>query len=67
MAQYHLYYLRQGMLVGSGKIEAADDGEAARIARTQGGDGELVEVWNDHCRVRVVTPVNETEAPPQSA
>jgi hypothetical protein len=55
MARYHLYYLRQGMLVGSGNIEAADDAEAARIAREQGG-GQVVEVWNDHRRVRIVSP-----------
>ena len=55
VARYHLYFLRQGMLVGSGHIEAADDGEAARIAREQGG-GQTVEVWNDHRRVRVIAP-----------
>jgi len=53
VTRYHLYYLRGGMLVGSGDIEAANDGEAARIAREQ-GDGELVEIWNDHERVRIV-------------
>ena len=57
MSHYHLYFLKQGMLIGSDKIEAADDGEAARIAREQGG-GELIEIWNDHRRVRVVTPFN---------
>ena len=55
VARYHLYFLRQGMLVGSDHIEAADDGEAARIAREQGG-GQTVEVWNDHRRVRVIAP-----------
>ena len=55
VARYHLYFLRQGMLVGSGHIEAADDGEAARIAREQGG-GQTIEVWNDHRRVRIVAP-----------
>jgi hypothetical protein len=43
------------MLVGSGAIEAIDDGEAARIARAQ-GVGEVIEVWNDHRRVRIVAP-----------
>ena len=62
MAQYHLYYLKQGMLVGSGNIDAVDDGEAARIARQQGSNGDLVEVWNDHRRVRVVTPFQREEA-----
>ena len=55
MTQYHLYYLRQGMLIGSDNIEAADDAEAALIAR-KSGNGQVVEVWNDHERVRVVAP-----------
>lgn len=56
MARYHLYFLRQGMLVGSSDIDASDDREAARIAREQ-GDGQVVEVWNDDRRVRVLAPV----------
>ena len=64
MAEYHLYFLRQGMLVGSNSIEAMDDSEAVRIAREQ-GDGQLVEVWNDHRRVRVVLPARGTEAQPE--
>ena len=55
MARYHLYFLKQGMLVGSGNIEAADDAEATRLAREQGG-GQTVEVWNDHRRIHVVAP-----------
>ena len=66
MAEYHLYFLRQGMLVGSTSIEAEDDNEAARIARDQ-GDGQFVEIWNDHRRVRVVTPVRAKEVQPESA
>jgi hypothetical protein len=54
MANYHLYYIRQNMLVGSDDIEAADDNDAARIAGEL-GSGEVVEVWNAHQRVRVVT------------
>ncbi len=61
MARYHLYFLRQGMLVGSSDIEAADDREAARIAREE-GDGQLVEVWNDDRRVRVVAPARPAGA-----
>ena len=57
MVQYHLYFLQQGMLVGSENIEAADDKEAAEIARKQ-GDGQVVEVWNDHRRVHVVAPTS---------
>ena len=56
MARYHLYFLRQGMLVGSHDIEAADDREAARIAREQ-GDGQVVEVWNAERRVRIIAPL----------
>ena len=53
MATYHLYYLRQGMLVGSDDIEAPDDGEACRIA-AECCDGRTVEVWNDYSRIRVL-------------
>jgi len=66
MADYHLYFLRQGMLVGSTNIEAEDDSEAVQIAREQ-GDGQLVEVWNDHRRVRVVLPARGPEAQPERA
>jgi len=55
MARYHLYYLRQGMLVGSGDIEAADENEAARVAG-MGDRTQTVEIWDDHQRLRVVTP-----------
>jgi hypothetical protein len=58
MAQYHLYFIRQGMLVGSDNIEAADDAEAARLAREQGGS-QTVEVWNDHRRIHVVAPAHQ--------
>ena len=61
MARYHLYFLRQGMLMGSHDIEAADDREAAQVAREQ-GDGQVVEVWNDHRRVRVVAPARAAPA-----
>ena len=57
MARYHLYFLRQGMLVGSGEIDAADDHEAAQLAREQ-GDGQTVEVWDDHQRVRIIGPAS---------
>ncbi len=55
MASYHLYYLRGGMLIGSGHVDAEDDREAALIARRT-GEGELVEIWNDHRRIRIVVP-----------
>jgi hypothetical protein len=53
MANYHLYYLKGGLLVGSEDIEAASDSEAARIAEDQ-GRGDIVEVWNSERRVRIV-------------
>jgi len=55
MARYHLYYLRHGMLVGSGDIEAADENEAARIAGIA-DRSQTVEIWDDRQRVRIVTP-----------
>ena len=55
MAQYHLYYLNRGMLLGGSDIEAADDNDAAAIAQRE-GRGRTVEVWNDEQRLRVVTP-----------
>ena len=55
MARYHLYFLKQGMLVDSSAVEAADDREAARLAATR-GVGRTVEVWNPSRRVRVIAP-----------
>lgn len=55
MASYHLYYLRDSAVVGSDSIEADDDGEAIRLAREL-GEGQAVEVWNDHSRIRIVAP-----------
>ena len=55
MARYHLYYLDRGMVVGASDIEAVDDSDAACIARRE-GRGRTVEIWNDHQRLRVVTP-----------
>jgi hypothetical protein len=56
MAKYHLYYLNDNRLVGADDIEATDDREAARIARTK-GKGKLVEVWSAHKKVDVVSRV----------
>jgi hypothetical protein len=61
MQQYHLYYLRNGQLVGADHIEAVDDQEAERIAKER-GDGRLVEVWNGHSRLRVIDPVRRQSA-----
>jgi hypothetical protein len=55
VASYHLYYLRDNRLVGAESIEAADDDQAVQIAKRQ-GDGQAVEIWNAHHRVRVVAP-----------
>ena len=61
MARYQLYYLRDNLLVGSDDIEAVDDREAARIARSRGA-GKRVEVWNAHRRVNVVAADTDDEA-----
>ena len=53
MANYHLYFLKSGMLIGSEDIEAASDNHAAQVAEDK-GRGEIVEVWNAHSRVRIV-------------
>jgi len=53
MANYHLYFLKGGQLVGSEDVEAASDNEAARIAEER-GRGDIVEVWNRESRVRIV-------------
>ena len=53
MARYHLYYLANGMLIGSDDIDANSDREAARIAERE-GRGELVEIWNASSRVRIL-------------
>jgi hypothetical protein len=53
MANYHLYYLKGGLLIGSEDIEAASDNEAARIAEDK-GRGDIVEVWDSDSRVRIV-------------
>jgi len=55
MANYHLYYLRGGELIGAEDIEVASDDEAARAAEDR-GRGDLVEVWNAESRVRIVRP-----------
>lgn len=55
MGSYHLYYLRDNAVVGSDSIEAGDDDEAIRLAQ-ECGEGQAVEVWNDHSRIRIVAP-----------
>lgn len=55
MARYHLYFLKQGMLVDSTAVEAADDREAARLAAAR-SDGRTVEVWKASRQVRVIAP-----------
>ena len=55
MARYHLYFLRRGMLVGSGDVEASDEAEAARLAAEQ-SEGRTVEIWTDDRRISVVGP-----------
>jgi hypothetical protein len=55
VASYHLYYLRNNAVVGSDSIDATDDDEAIRLAREH-GEGQAVEVWNAHSRIRIVAP-----------
>lgn len=62
MGQYHLYYLRDGELVGADDIDAADEQEAVRIARTK-GEGRVVEVWNAHSRIRILAPDSARSLP----
>lgn len=57
MTTYHLYYLRNGLLLGSDDVEAADDDEAGRIAFER-SRGRTVEVWNEHSRVAVYEAVS---------
>lgn len=64
MAHYHLYYLRDNTLIGGDNIEAADDGEAVRLARER-GQGQAVEVWNAHTRIRVVAPAKPAAPEPR--
>jgi hypothetical protein len=64
MANYHLYFLKGGLLVGSEDVEASSDNEAARIAEDK-GRGDIVEVWNSESRVRIVrTGGAQLETPP---
>ena len=53
MARYHIYYLHQGMLVGSDAVEAADESEASRLASAR-SDGRTVELWDATRRLRVI-------------
>lgn len=53
VARYHLYYLKQGMLVGSDAIDAADESEAEELAAER-SDGRTVEVWDATRRVLVI-------------
>ena len=66
MANYHLYYLKNGMLIGSDDIAADSDDEAARIAEAQ-GRGDLVEIWNASTRIRIVRPASARAEAPASA
>lgn len=66
MASYHLYYLRNGMVIGSDDIAAAGDDEAARIAEAQ-GRGDLVEIWNASTRIRILKPAAARAEPAASA
>jgi hypothetical protein len=61
MGRYHLYFLRDSQVIGSDSIDARDDEEAIRLARDH-GEGNAVEVWNAHSRIRVVAPAQPAPA-----
>jgi hypothetical protein len=64
VTSYHLYYLRDNILIGSDSIEAADDDAAVRIA-TERREGRSVEVWNAHSRIRIVAPAKAFASGPR--
>jgi hypothetical protein len=55
VASYHLYYLRDNQVIGAESIEAPDDNQAVQMAKRR-GDGQAVEIWNAHRRIRIVAP-----------
>lgn len=63
MARFHLYFLRQGMLVGSESVDATDERDAARLAREH-SDGRTVELWDATRRIRIIAPSMSTEPVP---
>lgn len=60
MAAYHLYYLRNAVIVDSDDIEAETVDAAVNFAR-QRGVGQMVEVWSPSQRLRIV-PLARAEA-----
>ena len=56
MARYHLYYLKERAVVGSDDIDAPDNLEALRIARSRARD-HRVEIWNAHSLIQTLEPV----------
>jgi hypothetical protein len=58
MSSYRLYYLQAAMFAGSDEIEAANDFEAARIARGR-EPKQTVEIWQGERRVRTLLPGRE--------
>lgn len=64
VVHYHLYYLRDNELIGGDNIEATDDEEAVRLAKER-GEGQAIEIWNAHTRVRVVAPAKAAAPGPR--
>ncbi|MEA3012130.1 MAG: hypothetical protein QOD42_675 [Sphingomonadales bacterium] len=64
MAHYHLYYLRDNKLIGGADIEATNDDEAVRLAKER-GEGQAIEIWSAHARVRVVAPAKAPAPEPR--
>ena len=56
---YHLYRLQGFRLTGADDLEAADDGEAARLARVRAGS-DAAELWRGNRRIRTIPPLAGT-------
>jgi hypothetical protein len=55
MGCYRLYFLKAAELSGMDEIEAQDDFEAARIARSRSAE-HMVEVWSGGRKIRTLGP-----------
>jgi hypothetical protein len=55
MARYRLYHLQGHRLAAADEIEAADDAEAASLARER-ARFDVTEVWRGDRRVRTILP-----------
>ena len=58
MPSYHIYTMSKGAPVSFTSIEAGDEAEALRIAGEY-YEGDAVELWNEHRRLRILRPAME--------